>query len=178
MITHLPDQRSTVEHYSGELHEAPELLFGRAGELSPKSWRLTVTKVQLPTSSTVAVQYDLTLEAELPKSNFSRVLGRFGYPAAGVMDDYSYGFGVAGLISEVPEAILSEARKVSGIENFSPVEEISYEYSYVLMSGSSTPERWFTSPEEAKDALEANGDSQADHYFLRRESPSVEVFHP
>lgn len=178
MITHLPDQRSTIEHYSGELQASPEMFFGRAGKLSPKSWRLTVTKIQLPTSATASVQYDLTLEAEQPESNFSQVLGHFGYPLAGEMGDYSYGFGTAGVITEVPLEILSEVHRVSGIQDFAPIEALTYEYSFSFLSEPSKFHEWFSSAEEAQAALDKSEKSAEAHCLLRREKPIVEVFKP
>lgn len=178
MITHLPDQRSTIEHYSGELQASPEMFFGRAGKLSPKSWRLTVTKNQLPTSATASVQYDLTVEAEQPESNFSQVLGHFGYPLAGEMGDYSYGFGTAGFITEVPLEILSEVHRVSGIRDFASIEELTYEYSYSFLGEPAKVHGWFASSEEAEAALQKSGKAEEAHCLLRREKPTVEVYRP
>lgn len=178
MITHLPDQRFTVEEYSGELHQAPELGFGRAGELAPKSWRLTVTKTQLPTSETATVQYDLTVEAEVPNDNYGKVLGHFGYPKSGELDDYSYGYGSSGYLADLPSEILSTVQNATGIHHFLPTEEVFYEYSYSLLAESSTPKEWFTSIDEARNALTASGLAAEAHCFLRREKPRPEVFQP
>lgn len=178
MITHLPDQRSTIEHYSGELQASPEMYFGRAGKLSPKSWRLTVTKIQLPTSATASVQYDLTLEAEIPNDNYGKVLGHFGYPKSGEMDDYSYGYGSSGYLADLPSEILSTVKNVTGIHHFLPTEEVFYEYSYSLLEESSTPKEWFASIDEAKAALIASGLASEAHCFFRREKSKLEVFQP
>lgn len=178
MITHLPDQRSTVEEYSGELHQAPELLFGRAGELAPKSWRLTVTKIKLPTSETTTVQYDLTVEAEIPNDNYGKVLGHFGYPKSGEMEDYSYGYGISGYLADLPSEILSTVQKITGIHHFLSTEEVFYEYSYSLLTESSTPKEWFGSVNEAKEALIKSGLADEAYYFLRREKPQLEIFRP
>jgi hypothetical protein len=174
LTTHLPYQSSITDHYSGELHEAPVMAFGRAGELSPKNWRLTVTKTLLPGSEVASVQYDLVIQAELPGSNFSEVTGNFGFPQVGVMSDYSYGYGTAGEISAIPQEILSIIMTQSGLKEFQEIQTIPYQYGYCFMGISDVPEEWFPSFAAAKDALSKDASCQTDPYFVRRELTPLE----
>lgn len=178
LTTHLPYQSSSTDYYAGKLHDAPFMTFGSAGTLSPKAWRLTVTKVLMLGNDLASVQYDLTLEAETTGSNLNEVIGNFGFPKAGAMADYSYGYGTAGEISAVPQEILSAVMTQIGLKEFQSIQAVSYEYGYCFMGINDVPEEWFPSIELAKKALSKDLSCQTDHYFVRREVTTVERLSP
>lgn len=62
------------------------------------------------------ISYTLTVTTR--NQNNIGFSGQFGFPYPGRMNDYDYGYGAAGFISDVPEFLLKEISERTGVNLF------------------------------------------------------------
>lgn len=106
------------EEFSGVFDDDVELMdFGQAGRRKPNTWSLSVTKVSQITAAGESIRndvfYNLNLKTEKPPTSFT---GKFGWPIAGRMSDYDYGYGAAGFLKDVRKSILEKIGSAVGLD--------------------------------------------------------------
>jgi len=99
--------------FEGEL-PAP-ISYGQAGMLSPSSWSLTVvTRTTIRDGVTKEfTSYRLNLYGKSNHYPFNQFKADFGFPSAGRISEYDYGYGFGGFLQEAPRDILAYLSEVT-----------------------------------------------------------------
>lgn len=180
VTTRKPGFTSSRELYHGLFEGQHPLDFGRAGTLSPESWELSVIRHQQPGDTSASLQYELTVFAKIPDNPHGGVSGNFGSPAPGVMAEYAYGFGSAGFIHELPDSLVQEIQRDTGVDFEQEEQFIPYEYGYSHEENGLAPipdfegRTWWPLREQAEKARKNDLRWRYETFLIRRERPIVE----
>lgn len=177
----IPDLTYSRALYRGVFDGVEHVKFGLAGELSPISWELAVICIGAPQADST-VQYELSIHAQMPDTPHGNVVGNFGYPEAGVMADYSYGYGAAGRIGDLPAVLIDQIEKDTGLTLDANDDEEWYEWSYSSDQETLKPAvnnsdvTWWISKADAELSRLKDERDPSETFLVRRLRPVVERY--